>query len=155
MARNSKLSSYQKFIMGISLIEVLLVVGILAIALVFTLPVSLGFYESYQLDTQAKGIIQALRKAQLKSMSIENDANFGVYLTNDEYRLFKGDSYLTRDVQYDEIFDLPKIINVSGIQEVVFLKFEGSASVVGNIIISNNGNTRSISINRIGRINLE
>ncbi len=155
MTRKVKLSSCQKFIMGISLIEVLLVVGILAIALTFTLPIGLDFYESYQLDIQAREVVQALRRAQLKAMAIDNDANFGVHLTDDEYTLFKGDSYLAREAQHDEVFDLPIIITISGIREVVFSKFEGSASVVGDIIISNNGNTRTIDINRIGRISLE
>ena len=111
---------------GLTLIEILLIVGILAILLILTIPVGLDFYRSQQLNSHTQGIIQTLRRAQLKEMSIEDDSNFGVYLTNDNYILFKGSSFNEpRDTQFDEIFDLPGIITVSGISEIVFSKFEG------------------------------
>jgi len=110
---------------GFTLLEILLVIGILAILISFLLPIGLNFYKSQQLDTQTQAIIQTLRRAQLKAMAIELDSSFGVYLTDDNYTLFKGNSYTIRDLQYDEVFDLPEIINVSGLSEVVFLKSEG------------------------------
>lgn len=140
---------------GFTLIEILLVVGILAILFTLTLPVTLDFYKSQQLDGSAQGIIQALRRAQLKAMSGENDLSFGVYLTNDNYILFRGISYESRDFQYDEVFDLSSIVTAAGIQEVVFSKFEGLPSVTGTIILSNGKDSKTIDINTIGRINLE
>ncbi len=110
---------------GLTLIEILLVVGILAILVISVSPLALDFYKSQQLDSCSQGIIQTLRRAQLKAMSSENGSNFGVYLTDDNYTLFRGDSYTDRVTQYDEVFDLPQILTVSGLQEVVFLKFEG------------------------------
>lgn len=138
-----------------TLIELLLVVIILAMLVWLTLPLSLDFYRSWQLDSIAQEILQTLRRAQLKAMSIENDSNFGVYLTNDNYILFRGGSFVERDVLYDEVFNLPEIITVSGIQEIVFSKFEGLPSVTGNIVLSNNGNSQTITINKVGRVNLE
>ena len=108
-----------------TLVEILIVVGIIAILASFSFSVGLNFYKSQQLETQAQEILQTLRRAQSKAMSIELDSTFGVYLTDDNYTLFKGTSYATRDVQYDEVFDLPQIINVSGLSEVVFSKVEG------------------------------
>jgi len=107
-----------------TIIEALLVIGILAI-LTGLVPLSLDFYKSWQFNTHTQGIIQSLRRAQLKAMSIEDDSSFGVYLTNNNYVLFKGDSYLNRNKEFDEVFDLPQIITVSGLQEIVFSKFEG------------------------------
>ncbi|GAI31119.1 unnamed protein product [marine sediment metagenome] len=95
---------------GLTIIEVLLVIGLLVI-LTGLVPLSLDFYKSQQLDTHSHGIVRTLRRAQLKAMAIEDDSSFGVYLTNDNYILFKGDSYLNRDKEFDEVFDLPQIIN--------------------------------------------
>jgi len=140
---------------GLTLSEILIVVAIIAILISFTLPLGLDFYRSQQLETQSQGVIQALRRAQLKAMSVEDDSRFGVYLTNDNYTLFKGSSYLTRDVNFDEVFDLPMIINVSGLTEVVFFKLEGKPNVTGNIILSSDSDSRTININEMGRINYE
>ncbi len=139
---------------GISLIEILLVVGVLAILVSIILPLALDFYREQQLDTHSQGIIQTLRKAQLKTMSIENDSSFGVYLTDDSYTLFKGDSYTNRDTQYDEILDLPVILTLSGLQELIFSKFEGRPNVTGNIVLNSNNKSRIISINNFGMISL-
>ena len=140
---------------GLTLSEILIVVAIIAILISFTLPLGLDFYRNQQLETQSQGVIQALRRAQLKAMSVEDDSRFGVYLTNDNYTLFKGSSYLTRDVNFDEVFDLPMIINVSGLTEVVFFKLEGKPNVTGNIILSGDSDSRTININEMGRINYE
>jgi len=140
---------------GLTLLEILLVVGIVAILVSLTLPLGLDFYRSQQLETQCQGVIQALRRAQLKAISVESDSSFGVYLTDDNYTLFKGSSYLTRDADFDEVFDLPMIITVSGLQEIVFSKLEGKPNITGNIILSGDSDSRTININEMGRINYE
>jgi len=140
---------------GLTLSEILIVIAIIAILISFTLPLGLDFYRNQQLETQSQGVIQALRRAQLKAMSVEDDSRFGVYLTNDNYTLFKGSSYLTRDVNFDEVFDLPMIINVSGLTEVVFSKLEGKPNETGNIILSSDNLVQTININEIGRVNQE
>ncbi len=141
---------------GFTLIEVLLVVGVLAILLTLAIPVTIDFYKSQQLDTHTQGIIQTLRRAQLKAMSIEEDSSFGVFLTNDNYILFRGNSFATRDAAFDEIFDLPVVITVQDSpKDVVFSKFEGKPNAIGSIILSNDGLIQVININEIGRINLE
>ncbi len=139
-----------------TLIEILLVVIILTVLIGSAIPISISFYKTQQLDINVRGVVQSLRRAQLKAMSVESDSNFGVYLTNDNYILFKGDSYLNRISEFDEVFDLPQIITISGIQEVAFSKFEGiPISLTGDIILKSNGDSRIININEIGRVNLQ
>jgi prepilin-type N-terminal cleavage/methylation domain-containing protein len=108
-----------------TLIELLIVIGIIAILVSFSFLFGLNFYKSQQLESQAQTILQTLRRAQSKAISVELDSSFGVYFTDQNYILFKGNSYAERDPQYDEIFNLPETINVSGLSEIVFLKMEG------------------------------
>ena len=140
-----------------TLIEILLVVIILAVLIGSAIPISVKFYKTQQLDINVKAVVQSLRRAQLKAMSIESDSSFGVYLTNNNYVLFKGSSFDARDILYDEVFDLPQIITISGIQEIAFSKFEGMpiGGLTGNIILNSNGDSRIININEIGRVNLQ
>jgi len=120
----SKLFIFEK---SFTLLEILLVIGIISILLVFIVPLSLDFYKSQQLEAQTQSVIQTLRRAQSKAMAMELDSPFGIYFGTSNYTLFKGSFYSDpgRDLQYDEIFDLPEIINVSGLNEIVFLKSEG------------------------------
>ena len=135
--------------------EVLIIVVIISILVSLTLPLGLDFYRSQQLETHTQGIIQTLRRAQLKAMSSETDSSFGVYLTNENYTLFQGDSYNTRSAQFDEVFYLPAVLTLSGLSEIVFSKSEGEPNVAGDIILKSDSETRTININEMGRINLQ
>ena len=145
---------------GLTLLETLLVVGVLAILLSLSLPLGLDFYQNQQLDSVSQEITQTLRRAQLRAMAGELDSSFGLFFANSQYVLFKGDSYLARDSQYDEVFEIAGAIALSGLSEIVFLKLEGKPKegpegFGGAIILSTNSNQKTIGINGMGRVNLE
>jgi type II secretory pathway pseudopilin PulG len=142
------------YLTGFTLLEILLAIGIISFLLVAIIPLGLDFYKNQELDTQTQFLIQTLRRAQLKAMSSELDSPFGIRINNQNYVLFKGNSYLTRDTPYDEIFDLPQIIKSSGLSEVVFSKFEGKSNATGNIILSIDNKSRIININYFGTVSL-
>jgi prepilin-type N-terminal cleavage/methylation domain-containing protein len=139
-----------------TLVELLIVIGIIAILASFSLFLGFDFYKSQQLETQTEKILQTLRRAQAKSMSVELDSSFGVYFDNNnkKYILFKGNSYSPQD-PYNEEFDLPTIINLSGLSEIVFSKSEGKPNLTGNIILTVNSKQRIININEIGKIEIQ
>ena len=136
-----------------TLVELIMVMGILALLTVISLPLAINFYRTRQLDVHENGIVQVLRRAQLKAMSVEDDSSFGVYITPDRYVLFKGDSYSARDFTYDEIYELPSNLSVSGISEIVFSRLRGVPSNTGNIILAINNKSEIININELGTIN--
>lgn len=135
--------------------EVLIIVVIISILISLTLPLGLDFYRSQQLETHTQGIVQTLRRAQLKAMSSEADSSFGVYLTGENYTLFQGDSYNTRSAQFDEVFYLPAVLTLTGLSEIVFSKSKGELNIAGDIILKSDSETRTININEMGRINLQ
>jgi hypothetical protein len=71
--------------------------------------------------------------------------------------LFKGSSYITRDSQFDEVFELPVVINIQDYpKEIIFSKLEGKPNPpTVNITINSGGLAQVITINEVGRINLE
>ena len=140
---------------GLTLIEILLVILIIIFLAALIFPLGLDFYKNQQLQAHSQQILQTLRRAQSKAMASETDSSFGVYLTNGNYVLFKGDSYIARDSSYDEVFDLPMIITVQDPpKEVVFSKFEGKTSSIGNIVLNSNDESRTIGVNKFGTISL-
>lgn len=138
---------------GFTLVEILLTVAMLAILATLTIPLGLNFLKGQQLEGSTQEVIQTLRRAQLKSMSMEGDSNFGLYLTNDNYILFKGDVYTPGD-PYNEVFSFPEALTVSGLAQVVFTKVEGLANNTGNIILTIDNTSRTIEVNNFGKISL-
>lgn len=125
---------------GFTLAEILIVVAIIGFLLIFTLPWGIGFYRTQQLDATTDQIVQALRRAQLNAMSIDNDSAWGVYFETGQYRL------------EDEVFDLPNDFSISGTNQVIFSKLEGLPSYIGDISITNGQDTKTININSVGTI---
>ena len=141
---------------GITLIEILLVILPIIFLALLIFPIGISFYKNQQLQAHTQGILQTLRRAQLKAMGAEQDSTFGVYITNGNYILFKGNSYASRDAQYDEIFDLPQIIIVQDApKEIIFSKFEGKPNIATDITMMSNGESERININGLGRMSLQ
>ena len=141
---------------GFNLIEFSLVIIIILLLLALIFPVGVDFYKNQQLQAHSQQIIQTLQKAQLKAMASKADSDFGVHFDslNKKYILFKGGSYLPGD-SYNEKFDLPSVITITGPSEVIFSKSEGEPSFKGYITVSSNGLVQVININKTGRISLE
>lgn len=138
---------------GFTFIEFLLVLGIFTLLITVSLPLAVDFYNNQQLNLQEQGIVQALRVAQLKAMSREFDSSFGLYINSTQYVLFKGDSYLSRDTSFDEVYDFPTNLQVSGLSEVVFNKLTGTTSNTGITTLTLGNKTETININEMGRVN--
>lgn len=130
-----------------------MVLGILALLIVISLPLAINFYNTRSLDIYEQGIVQALRRSQLKAMAVENDSSFGVYITSTQYVLFKGGSYLGRDANFDEVSNLPKNLLISGLSEIVFSKLNGTTADTGTITLTVGEKVETININELGRIN--
>lgn len=148
--KSAAASTFKK---GLTLVELLMAMGILALLIVISLPLSIDFYKTRQLDVQQNGLVQALRRAQLKAMSMEGDSSFGVYIGPNQYVLFKGNSYLDRDQAEDEIFALSNNLQIEGLSEIVFSKLRGLPSDTGTTTLTIDNRTESININEMGRIN--
>ena len=139
-----------------TLIEILLVLGILTVLISLTLPLSLSFYKSQQLYSHTQDLIQVLRRAQLKAITAEADSSFGIYFDENQkkYILFRG-SFFDPAAPDNEEFNLPQIININTpFSEIVFSKLEGRPNVFGNIVLDSNGESRVININKLGRVSL-
>lgn len=140
---------------GFTFVEFLLVMTIIIALSSLTIPLGIDFYKDQQLNVSAEDIIQALRRAQLKSMS-QAEYSFGVYLgpgRSGQYVLFRGNSYESRDDE--EIFDVPDDISFGGLPEIVFSRIEGTPSVSGDVTLTSDVGVRTININQLGRINEE
>ncbi len=138
---------------GFTLIEVMLVVSLLVIIGGISAP----FYQAFQVKNDldvASGIIsQTLRRAQVLSQSVDGDSSWGVHIASGSATLFRGATYASRDVSFDEIFEISTNIVPTGFQEIVYSKFYGYPQITGTLTLtSSNNETRALSINSRGLI---
>lgn len=138
---------------GFTLLEMLLSVSILALLAVIATPVYQSFQVRNDLEIAKNVAIESLRRAQTLSQSGVGDSAWGVYFSSGDITIFKGPTFATRSLGFDELFDVPASISGSGLSEVVFSKLEGLPSATGTITLTSNTNeTRNITINTKGMV---
>lgn len=140
------------FTHGFTLVELLLVVSLMLIMSAFVFPLGFSFYQTQKLDETGSGIISALRRAQMFAVLGTHDDAFGVTFTEDAYVVFEGPSYLTRTVSQDEVFPLSTLVEIVGLQEVVFAPLSGEPDSSGSITVSSGLHTHTIQIHSNGMV---
>jgi prepilin-type N-terminal cleavage/methylation domain-containing protein len=152
---------------GFSLIEILVVLGILAILGLISVSFFVFLQKESRLSNVSEEIISVLKVAQSKTLSSQEDSQYGVYFNSavspHQYILFKGSSYLSRDTAFDEIHLVPDIteffqINTGGNNEIVFDRLTGSTENSGNIslrLAEDVSKTKVIYITNSGAIGYE
>lgn len=135
-----------------TLLEVLLSIAMITVIAGISLALFYGFQSRNDLDIAANTIVQAYRRAQIMSRAVDGDTSWGVRIQSGSIVVFKGTNYTSgRDAAYDEIFDMPANISLSGVQEAVFAKFTGLPGTTGTTTLTGvNNETKTITLNSEG-----
>ena len=141
---------------GFTLLEVLLTVTLMGVLAGLALPIVPRWLQLNDVDVVANTVAQSLRRAQVQAQSGAGDTSWGVSVDasdNDQIVLFQGASYAARDTAYDEVFELPATIAVSGVSEVVFAVLTGEPGATGTVTLTTNTNqVRTVVVNAVGGI---
>lgn len=138
---------------GFTLVEVFIVIAILAVLSSMAIGAFVILQKSTEVDNGAQEFMGVLKLAQNKTLSSEQNSQYGVYIdTNvspNKYVLFKGVSYATRTVSYDQNSWVPKntefsAINLGGGNEVVFEKLTGAALQSGSVSLRHKTDTSQV-----------
>ena len=148
--------------LGFSAVELIIVLGIFTLVLSLAIPSFGNWHASVLANDAYYEIVDALRLVKSRSQSGYNNSAHGVYLTinsevNDKYTIYQGNSFLDRDVQYDQAYILNNNINiVSNISgnDINFSQGLGLSSATGTIEINQASvlDSREIAINIIGLV---
>ena len=132
--------------------ELLLSIAIIGLLAGLSLPVYRTLMQKNDLDIATTTIALSLRRAQVLSQAVDGDTTWGVNTQNNNIVIFKGTSYATRDATFDETFDVPTNVGLSGSTEIVFAKFTGLPQTTGTINLSTANDSRSVTINDKGTV---
>jgi len=145
---------------GFSLLEVLLVIGIVSVLATASFGIYYGFIAKSDLDMAKKNIVFTLKQAQGKAMAGEDGRKWGVHFVNgasDYYELF------STPTDYN---DAAKVINATtylpgrvfftepaSSSDIIFEKIRGTVAAAASVIISSPENqTSAISVSALGNI---
>ena len=148
---------------GLTAIELMIVIGLIVILAGLSLPFAGTFGQRNDKFAAASSVIQALRRAQFRSMISDSGSNVWVRFvsgTGTDYAVFSGASYAARNQDTEEIFTLPDTVGVSfGFTSVTstlalrFARTTGVPSATGTIYLySNAGGTTTIRVGSQGQI---
>lgn len=139
---------------GITLIEVILVIAIISLLGVSSTSIGARFLVDNYLENKTNELVSLLQTAQINAISGKNDTNWGVTVANNQIIIFSGDSYATRNPEFDQFFRYPSSITISN-QEIIFNKVEGSPNApLSYTLTSNAGKISNVSINQLGVIDV-
>ena len=138
---------------GFTLPEIMLSLALLTIIGGMTIPLYRTFMIRNDLDIATVSLAQTMRRAQALSQAGDGDTTWGVHVGVGGILLFKGSSYVTRDMAFDENTQMPTSISVTGLTDVVFAKVTGAPYATGTTIFTSQSNeVRTITINEKGMV---
>lgn len=152
LPKASKSNKTQSSAQGLTAIEVLTAIGIVAVIFSLGLILGIDFYRSYAMNSERDVLISSLMKARSRAANNINQSAHGVYLTADKIVIFQGSSYSGRNALYDQDIKLSESVSKSGLNETVFQQLTAESSASGTIILSNSQRTINISVNNEGKI---
>ncbi len=147
---------FKKSSAGFTLIELLIVIGITTILAGVSAVVYGNLQVSAQLNDISAQVAQNLRLAREQSLAGLNNSAHGIKFNSNQYILYQGSSYITRDASYDRVFSFPNSLvlttAISG-SEVIFSKGVGLPSATGTLVFNHSvSGTKTILINELGSI---
>jgi prepilin-type N-terminal cleavage/methylation domain-containing protein len=119
---------------GFSLIELMLVIGVLGTLGGMSIPLYRDYQIRNDLDVATEQLVQGLARARLLSQSAQDDATWGFYVPSGT--LYRGLGYATRDPNSDEVYAMPSTITTTGLTEVVYAKMSGYPNSTGSITLT-------------------
>jgi len=148
--------NWRKNNQGLTLIEILLVVAIIAIIAGISVPFYRNFQTSQELDIASKDMLLNLRDAQNRSKVGQDDSVWGVHFNSsfDEYGIFQGTTFSS---YFDDAVIIPGVLSVTSNfgTDITFTKALGAPSTSGIVTFDGEGGeTRQIEITEVGLINL-
>lgn len=132
---------------GISYIELLIVVGLMAIIGASVSPFLSNFILRNNLETTVDNLVGTIRKAQSYSMDGKNNAVWGVCLSGGNIRLYTGSC---SSPTISEDFSVSSSVSITGLSDTTFSRLRGEPSNTLSVTISTDIGSATISLNAAG-----
>ena len=139
---------------GVSLLELLLSISLIAILSAAAFPLGASFIQRNQLKNTRDVLLSYLNTSRAFSMGGKNGSSWGVYINEDAVTLFSGLNYTSRDGAFDQEFEIPASVNVTP-SEVTFDKHSGNSQETEINLYGAENSSYKILIDAEGNVSLD
>jgi len=137
---------------GFTLVEMVIVLGILALFLTLADSIYLQVRAKTNLKIGADSLVASLHLAQTNAQNGKAGAAWGVKIFSSSIVIFQGDAFATRITDSDQLIDLPNKVIASPETEFIFNRITGWPSSPGEIVLTNEMGNINLTINEKGII---
>lgn len=130
---------------GFTLIEILVVMGTLALLFASSHFINLDSYSRKLLEAEHASLVSVLQKARSRSMNNVFSASHGVHIGPAEYIIFRKHPFDPTEKTNEEISRNPNIA-ITGLTEIPFEELSGEPSLTGEIVLNDGIRTKKINI---------
>ncbi len=146
---------------GFSLIEVLVVLGIMTLVAGIVFTSFSGFQKSKSVTSDAETVAEILRQAKNETIASKNSNAYGVHFDSNTMTIFVGPTYSVGSAT-NRVIPLPSnntTLSTSlqgGVSYVLFQKISGETAQNGTVTVSSSGttNTKTVTIYRTGVVEM-
>ena len=149
---DSLIKSTNKLSHGFTLVEMVVVIGIIGLLATISTSVYSSMKTHENLEITTTSVVEAIRHAQANTQTGKGDSVWGIKILSSSAVIFKGASYAGRDTSVDQLFDFSGGLVASGLSEIVFAKITGSTPNIGTMTLTNSYGVKNISINEKGTL---
>ncbi|MEK7564165.1 MAG: type II secretion system protein [Patescibacteria group bacterium] len=144
---------------GITLVEILIVLGVIVILIAVLLPSFTTVRRNQVLKSTTSSILSALDKAKSSSISSIGSSEYGIHFESSQIVIFQGIVYSSSDVD-NEVISISSPASISNITltggsvDLYFDRLSGVPNRSGTITISASPLSQTITISATGAISL-
>lgn len=137
---------------GFSMMEVMIVIGLIVMSLGFGALFSQTSQVRANVNNEASALVAYLRLAQSDAVAGKGDQSHGIHLELNAYTIFEGESYNASDsnnfiIALPETITLENIVLAGGGVDVIFNPPQGRTTTYGSFDVVAHQINQSISIN--------
>lgn len=139
------------------MIEVLIVMGLVAVVGGFALFVSMESYRGSSFHSDRDLLIAALQRARAEAVdnicfgTCTDGKPHGVFMQSTSTIIFQGASFATRDIAADAVFDANTAVTKSSLGEIVFSQLSGTTTATSTTL-SDGIHSSVVSVGAEGQI---
>ncbi|MDP2695865.1 MAG: hypothetical protein Q8O87_01275 [bacterium] len=137
--------------LGFTMVELAVVIGVLALLAAIFLPIGIDFYISYQFRAESNMLVSLLEQSRSLAMTNNGESYWGLYVDANDFVVFQGLNYASRDQSADKIFARTENIGISGPSELVFANLSGTTTPATFDIVSDE-KSATVGVNSQGVI---
>lgn len=140
---------------GFTVIEMIVVLAIFILSAAVTLPFLGTFRQTEDLETVGVDALQALRRAQVRSVTGQRDHRWGVRFRTGGFTVFAGPHFEGRETVFDEDHPVPVAFSFTGLTLVQFSRPGGLPLKPGTLLMTHPSTAPAIiDVNAAGALSL-